>query len=351
MFKFIDKKYGPPKRGFASDNASGIHPNILVAIEEANRGHVSAYGNDPYTEYAEAILKKHFGKNPDIYFSFNGTGANVVGLSSCLHSFEAVICSESAHINEHECGAAEKFIGCKLITISTKDGKLSLEQIKQKIQRVGDEHFVQPKVISITQLTELGTLYTLDEIRAIVEFAHAQNMLVHMDGARLANAVCALNSSFKQMTADAGIDVLSFGGTKNGLLCGEAVIVFNPAIKKNVKYLRKQAMQLASKMRFISAQFIAMFENNLWLKNAEHANHMAQLLKQHLSKIPGIKISQTVQANILHATMPAEIIKPLQKHYDFYIRDYANNLVRLVTSFDTTKDDVEDFAKRVAEMI
>lgn len=351
MFEFIDNKYGQPKRGFASDNASGVHPNVLVAIEEANRGHVHAYGSDPYTEHAQTLLKKQFAENAEVFFVFTGSAANVLGLQMGLTAYEAVICAETAHINVDECGAPETFIGCKLIDIPTTDGKLTVNLIKQRIRGLGDEHQVQPKIISITQLTEMGTLYSIDEIKTITSYAHTNNMYVHMDGARIANAACALGLSFKEMTADCGIDILSFGGTKNGLLCGEAIVFLNPKLAKHFKFYRKQSMQLASKMRFLSAQFIALLDNELWLKNARHANHMAQLLKQRLNKIPKIKLNQEVQANMLFVQFPLHVLEPLQKQYDFYILNEQSQEARLVTSFDTIQDDIDGFANLLEKLV
>jgi threonine aldolase len=339
------------QKSFASDNYAGIHPDILEAIIAANKGHEKAYGNDVYTQKAIELFKHYFGKKIDVYFVLTGTAANVLGLQMLLHSFQAILCAESAHINVDECGAPENYTGSKLLPIATKDGKLTVDLIKNQLFALGDQHKVQPKVISITQSTELGTLYTPEEIKAITDFAHAHNMYVHMDGARFCNAAAALNVPFAALTTDVGIDLLSFGGTKNGMMLGEAVIFFNKELSENFKYIRKQGMQLASKMRFIAAQFIALLSNDLWLKNALHANHMAQLLAQEVAKISQIKISRNVEANAVFAFVDPELIPLLQEKYFFYVWDEVTSEVRWMTSFDTTKEDVMDFVAYIQESI
>lgn len=339
------------KRGFASDNNAGIHPEILNAIIKANEGHVVAYGDDLFTERAINKFKENFGKEIDVYFVFNGTAANVLGLTAITQSFNSIICAESSHLNMHECGAPEKFTDCKLITISTTDGKLTVEQIKKYAVGVGDPHHSQPKVISITQATEYGTLYTLKEIKEIADFAHSNNMLLHVDGARFCNAAAALGISLKGLSAN--IDVLSFGGTKNGMAYGEAVIFFNSELTKGFQYIRKQGMQLASKMRFIAAQFEAILSNELWLKNAKHANEMAKLLAKEIEKIPKIKISQRVETNSVFALMPKQYVSEIQKKYFFYVfNEYENESeARLMTAWDTTKDDIEEFVRVLNDII
>ncbi len=336
-------------RSFGSDNHAGVHPDILSAIIKANADHVIAYGDDPYTERAVQKFKEHFGSNIEVHFVFNGTAANVLALSALVNSFHAVFCAELAHIQVDECGAPEKFTGCKLFPLPAQDGKLFVDEIKMNIIGVGVQHSVQPKVISIAQTTELGTVYSPAEIKALADFAHSQSMFLHVDGARIANAAAALNLSLKELTADVGVDVLSFGGTKNGLMCGEAIVFFNPEIAKNFKYIRKQGMQLASKMRFFSAQFEALLSNELWLQNAKHANRMASLLAGEVEKIPGVKISRPVMANAVFAYLPpAAILKLIEKHF-FYLWDEKTSEVRWMTSFDTTEDDVQVFVTGIKD--
>ncbi|MGQ1909693.1 threonine aldolase family protein [Marinifilum sp. RC60d5] len=333
------------KRGFASDNFSGVLPEVMAAINEANNGHVMAYGGDHYTESAINKFKQLFGENIDVYFAFNGTGANVIALSSLTQSYNSIICPATAHIQVDECGAPDKFTSCKVIPIDTPDGKLTPELIKPQLHGFGFEHHSQPKVISITQCTELGTVYTPKEIKAICDLAHENNMYVHMDGARLANAVVSLDIDVKEITSNAGIDVLSFGGTKNGMMLGEAVIFFNPELSKNTKYIRKQSMQLCSKMRYIGAQFDAMLTNNLWLKTAKHANAMVKLLKTEVEKIPQIKITQKVESNGIWALVPKNKIEKLQEEYFFWIWDEHAGEVRWLCSFDTSKEDILGFVE------
>ncbi len=339
------------KRGFASDNNAGVHPDIMKAINQANQGHTIAYGDDPYTEKAVKMIQNIFGPRTEVFFVFIGTAANVLSLDSLTMPFNAVICPESAHINADECGAPEKFTGCKLLTVPSDDGKLTIEGIRKHMHGFGFEHHVQPAVISITQATELGTIYTVDEIKAICDFAHENNMKVHMDGARIANAAVSLNTGFREITADAGVDILSFGGTKNGMMYGEAVVFFDPELANGFKYRRKQGMQLASKMRFISAQFIAYLENDLWKKNAMHANKMARLLAAGTTGIQRVKITQKVQANGVFAIVPPEIIPQLQKHYFFYPWDEERSEVRWMTSFDTTEEDIQDFTSLLKKLL
>ena len=339
------------KRGFASDNNAGVHPAIMQAMSDVNNGHMVGYGGDPITEKAINRFKQEFGEDIDIYFAFNGTGANVISLASLTQSFNAVLCAETAHIQVDECGAPEKLTGCKLIPIKTQEGKIYPEEIKKHLHGFDFEHHAQPGVISISQVTELGTLYTIEEIKAITELAHEYGLFVHMDGARIANAAAALNLSFKAFTRDAGIDVLSFGGTKNGMMMGEAVIFFNPKQSRFTKYIRKQSMQLYSKMRFISAQFLAYFEYDLWKTNALHANKMALLLESEVARISGVTLTQKTQANGVFAIIPAEIIPKLQEQYFFYIWDESRSEVRWMTSFDTTEEDVFGFAKALKELV
>lgn len=339
------------KRGFASDNNSGIHPEILSALAAANEGHAVGYGGDELTEKAISRFKQEFGEQTEIYFVFNGTGANVLGLSTLTHSFNSVICADTAHIQTDECGAPEKFTGCKLLPVVTSKGKITPDGIAKYLHGFDFEHHSQPKVISISQVTELGTVYSVNEIKAITTLAHQYGLFVHMDGARLANAAVALDLPFRTFTVDAGIDVLSFGGTKNGMMLGEAVLFFNPELTKNTKYIRKQSMQLYSKMRFVSAQFLAYFNNELWKRNAAHSNRMAKLLEQGVLKIPAIQLTQEVEANGVFAIVPPEIIPQLQEKYFFYMWDEHRSEVRWMTSFDTTEADVMNFSALIKSLV
>ncbi len=340
-----------PKRGFASDNNAGVHPDILKALESVNRGHEIAYGDDPYTVRAIQHMKQLFGEETGIFFVFNGTAANVLGLSSVTHPYHAVICPDTAHIHVDECGAPEKFTGCKLLTVQTPDGKLTVDGIAGHMQGIGFEHHVQPRVVSITQPTELGTLYSLEEIREIAAYTHQHDMILHMDGARISNAAVALGCSFSEMTGQTGVDVLSFGGTKNGLMYGEAVVFFNRDLCEDFKYRRKQGMQLASKMRYIAIQFDSYLENGLWKLNATHANHMAQKLYQAVKDIPRVEITQKVESNAVFARIPKEMIKELQDHYFFYVWDEFTSEVRWMCSYDTTDEDIDGFVSLLKTLI
>jgi threonine aldolase len=339
------------KRGFASDNNAGVHPDIMKALENANVGHCVGYGDDPFTQEAREIFRDIFGSRSEVFFVFLGTGANVLGLKAITQSYNSIICAETAHINVDECGAPEKFTGCKLLPITTQNGKISVAEIQQHIHGIGFEHHSQPKVISITQSTEMGTVYTTKEIADICNYAHQNNMLVHVDGARIANAAASLNVNFSEMIKDTAVDVLSFGGTKNGMMYGEAIVFLKPELAENFKYFRKQGMQLASKMRFISTQFLAYFNNNLWLKNATHANEMARLLEQKVRVIPQVKITQEVQANGVFAMVPKKIIPKLQEQYFFYEWNEFTGEVRWMTSWDTTTEDIEGFVKVLKELL
>lgn len=336
---------------FASDNYAGIHPDILNAITQANQHHEPAYGADRYTARAVELFREHFGENCDVYFVFNGTGANVLSLSAMNASYQAVICADKAHIQVDECGAPEKFTGSKLLLVPAPDGKITVDGIRKQWRRLGDQHYVQSHVISISQTTEFGTAYTPEEIRVIADFAHQHQMYLHMDGARICNAAASLNLDLKAITADAGVDILSFGGTKNGMMIGESVIIFNRDIARDFTYLRKQGMQLASKMRFISAQFIALLSNNLWLRNAMHANAMALVLAEKLSELPEIRITQSIQGNAVFAVMPQALISALQQKYHFYLWDEDKLEVRLMTSFDTDPADIDSFVLDARQLL
>ena len=339
------------RRSFASDNNAGVHPKILKAIEAANRGHVVAYGDDEYTAAAVAKFREHLGKNVEVFFVFGGTGANVLGLKAVTQPHHAVICAETAHINVDECGAPEKFTGCKLLSVATPDGKITVDQIKPFLHGVGFEHHVQPRVISISQSTEMGTVYTPHEIKTLAEFAHKHDMLLHMDGARIANAAVSLKLTLRELTADIGVDILSFGGAKNGMMYGEAVVFFDGKMARDFKYIRKQGTHLASKMRFISAQFEALLSNDLWRENAAHANRMARVLATEMGKIPRIKLTQRVEANGVFAIVPRRYMPALQKKYFFYVWNEETSEARFMTSFDTTEDDIKAFVALVRKTI
>lgn len=334
---------------FGSDNHAGVHPGIMAAIAAANRGPAVAYGADSHTARAIEKFKEHFGENIDVYFVFNGTGANVIALKTLTQPFNAVICSEHAHINADECGAPENFLGCKLKTVHTADGKITIDDIGRQLEGRLDQHRVQPAVVSITQSTELGTVYTPEEIRKIADFCHSHGLYLHMDGARIANAAAGLNVGLNDCSGALGVDLLSFGGAKNGLLFGEALVSFQPQLSKNTQFIRKQAMQLASKMRFIAAQFSALLTDDLWLENAAHANRMAQLLVEQIKGTPDLEIIQPVQANAIFAALPRAAIDRLLKKYFFYIWDEEKNEVRWMTSFSTTEEDIAKFAAAIRE--
>ena len=331
------------KRGFASDNNAGVHPDVLKEIINSNIGHVTGYGSDVYTEQAIRLFKEHFGNSAETYFVFTGTAANVLGLSGIMKSWNSIITSSTAHLEGDECGAPEKFIGCKVLVVDTPDGKISPELIEKHMHGIDFEHHSQPNVVSITQSTEMGTVYTVDEITGIATFAHARGMLLHMDGARLANAAVSLNLPFKAFTTDAGVDVLSFGGTKNGMMSGESVCFLKPGLSNDFKYIRKQGMQLASKMRFISAQYIGYFRNDLWKKCASNSNAMARMLADKLKLIPEVKITQEVQSNGVFVIMPVDIAEKMRDHYFFYPWDEKRSEWRLMASWDTKEEDIEDF--------
>jgi threonine aldolase len=340
-----------PARSFASDNNASIHPEILKAIANTNQGHVVGYGDDPYTNSAVRKFQQHFGPDIDVFIVFNGTAANTLSLKALTESYHAVICAEEAHIYTDECGAPEKFTGCKLIPIPTTEGKLTLEAVRRAYHGIGDEHHVQPRVISITQATETGTVYKPNEIQALARFAHERQMFLHTDGARIANAAASLGQTLRQATRDLGVDVLSFGGTKNGAMGAEAVVFFDRKLSQDFKYRRKQGMQLASKMRFISAQLDALLSNDLWLANAQHSNRMAKLLEREVRKMPRIKIVYKVEANGVFAKIPRPAIAKLRKRYFFYVWNEEQSVVRWMCSFDTTEKDIREFSKFVVETV
>ncbi len=340
-----------PTRSFASDNNAGVHPEILDALARANQGHVIAYGDDPYTRSAISKFEEHFGSGISVFFTFNGTGANVLGLQALTRPYNAVLCSDYAHIYCDECGAPEKHLGCKLLPLPHQDGKITVDQVRHAYHGIGDQHHVQVRVISITQSTEMGTVYRPEEVRALAQFAHEHEMFLHVDGARIANAAVSLGQTLRQATRDLGVDVLSFGGTKNGIMGGEAVIIFNPALSRDFLFLRKQGMQLASKMRFIAVQFEALLTGDLWKRSAEHANRMAKVLESEIRKIPQVRVVWRVEANGVFAQIPGDAIEKIKQRYFFYPWIEEEGIVRWMCSFDTTEADVKEFAGFVAEAV
>lgn len=338
-------------RGFASDNNAGVHPEIIDALARANQGHVIAYGADSYTQSAIAKFEEHFGKGIAVFFTFNGTGANVLGLQALTRPYHAVLCSDYAHIYCDECGAPEKHTGCKLIPLPHQNGKITVDQVRHAYHGIGDQHHVQARVISITQSTEMGTVYQPEEIEALARFAHERDMFLHVDGARIANAAVSLGQTLRQASRDLGVDVLTFGGTKNGIMGGEAVVFFNPDLSEDFLFLRKQGMQLASKMRFIAVQFEALLTNDLWRRSAEHANRMARHLEATLKKIPQVRIAWKVESNGVFAQIPPRAIEIIKEQYFFYPWIEDENIVRWMCSFDTTEEDIRDFASFIAEMV
>ncbi len=338
------------KRGFGSDNHSGIHPEIFNALSEANQAHAPSYGTDEWSEKAISLFQKEFGPKAEVFFVFNGTAANVLSLRALLTPFQSVLCSDQAHLQVDECGAPEFFAGCKVIDLPSQQGKLPLQTLKEAVIRRGDQHFSQVKVISLTQPTELGTCYSLQEIKDIVEWAHNENLWVHMDGARLANAAHFLQKDFRQFTTDLGVDVISFGGTKNALMMGEAVIFLNPRLAENFKYIRKQSAQLPSKTRFIAAQFERYLQNGLWREIAAHSCSMAEKLYLGLSDVKELEITAPRQSNAVFVRLPKTWVKSLREHSFFYVWNEKTFECRLMTSWDTSSQDIDDFLSRVREL-
>jgi threonine aldolase len=346
------RRHDPGVRGFASDNYAGVHPEVLAALAVANGGHTTAYGDDPYTAHLQEVFRAHFGPRAEAYPVFNGTGANVTALQALTDRWGAVVCADTAHINVDECGAPERMGGLKLLTVPTPDGKLTPELIDREAWGFEDEHRAQPQAVSITQTTELGTCYTPDEIRALCDHAHQLGLAVHLDGSRIANAAASLGLPLAAFTTDAGVDILSFGGTKNGLLFGECVVVLDPDRVRSaarVRHLRKLSMQLASKMRFVSAQFEALLAGDLWLRSASHANAMARRLEAAVREVPGVSVLYPVQANAVFALLPREVSERLRKRHRFYFWDQAAGSVRWMCAFDTTEADVDAFVAALRE--
>ena len=354
------------RRSFASDNNAGAHPKVMEAMVAANADHASAYGNDPWTAAMEQQFRRLLGEEARVFLVFGGTGANVLGLKALTSSHHAILSSAQAHIQVDECGAPENYLGCKLVALPTPDGKIRPEQIEASLGGLGNPHNVQPRVVSLSQATELGTVYSLEELRELTSCARAHGLRVHMDGARLANAAASLGASLKEITA--GVDVLSFGATKNGLIYGEAVVVFDPQLAGEFAYIRKQGMQLPSKMRFVAAQFQALLEDDLWLANASHANAMARRLAELVQGLPvtplpslrsavprgglpGLCLSRPVEANGVFCTIPRAVVAPLQERFPFYVWDEATCEVRWMTSFDTTVEDVDSLVAALKELL
>jgi threonine aldolase len=340
--------HDPGQRSFASDNCAGAHPRVLEALIAANGGHQPSYGDDVYTDRLRELIRHHFGENAQAYPVFNGTGANVVSLQAMTDRWESVICAVSSHLNTDECAAAERMAGIKLIPIEAPNGKLSPAAIMEEAFGWDNPHRAAPRVVSLTQTTELGTCYTPEELATICERAHDAGMRVHVDGARLANAAATLGLGFREFTTDVGIDVVSLGGTKNGLLLGEVVVVLDPTVVRGLDHLRKSSMQLSSKMRFISAQLVALLEDGLWLESARHANAMARRLAERLNGVSGVSITRPVEANAVFAVLDASTTSILQSKFHFYVWDDETGEVRWMTAFDTAEEDVDEFAAAVA---
>ncbi len=332
-------------RSFGSDNYSGVHPKVMQALVAANVDHAPAYGDDAWTMRAEALFKKEFGDEIEVLPVFGGTGANVVGLSALTSLYHGILCTSVSHLWMHECGAPEAITGCRLIPIDSPNGKLTVDLIQARLGGVGDQHEVQPKVVSITQSNELGLVYSFEEIQEIARFTRSHDLYLHMDGARIANATVRLGRGLRECTRDLGVDVLSFGGTKNGLMFGEAVLFFRKEITDGVRYLRKRAAQLPSKMRYVSTQMEALLTDGLWHENASRANRMAAFLAGKIAHVPGVELAYPVESNMVYARLSAALLQYLNRHTSFYVADQATRLVRWVTSFDTTEKDVEDFVK------
>lgn len=330
------------KRGFGSDNHAAIHPEILKSIAEANIGHAPSYGTDRWTEDAVLEFKKHFGNHVDVHFVFNGTAANVLSLRCAMTRFQSALCSDTAHLHHDECGAPEFFAG-KLIPVESTNGKLSIATLEKYIIRLGDQHYSQPRVISVTQPTELGTCYSVQEMKAIGQWARKKGLIFHVDGARLTNALVHLKTDFKTLITDAGVDILSFGGTKNGLMFGEAVVIFNSELKKDFKYIKKQSAQLPSKNRFVACQFLAYFKNDLYLKMAQNSLMRAQELYEGLKTLRHFELGFKPESNAVFPKIPQTQVKKLKEHSFFYVWDEATFVCRLMTSWDTTSDDIQSF--------
>jgi threonine aldolase len=339
------------RRWFASDNNAPVHPDVLAAIARVNDGHATGYGHDAYSQRVQTLVAEQFAPQARAFFVWGGTGANVLCVRAACRPWEAVICAQTAHLNVDECGAPEAIAGVKLLTAASTDGKLTPELVEGRILAVGDEHVVQARLVSVSQCTEVGTVYTPRELRALAEHAHDRGLLLHVDGARLSNAAAALDATFREITQDVGVDLVSFGGTKAGLLGAEAVVLIDPRLAEGFEYVRKQSMQLASKMRFLAAQFEALLTDELWRRCASHANAMARMLAEEVGELDGVTITRAVQANSVFATIPQEVTCPLQERFPFYVWEARENEVRWMCSWDTTEDDVRGFAQALEEAL
>ena len=338
-------------KSFASDNYAGVLPEVMDALHRANAGHARSYGADDITARTAGLFRDVFGANASVYFVFNGTGANVLSISSATQSYNAVLCSETSHIYCDESSAPETFTGCRFFPLPADElGKITVDAVKERLIRKGDVHYAQTALLSLTQSTEYGTVYSADEIRELADLAHANGLFVHVDGSRFFNAAAASGCSLREISADAGVDILSLGGTKAGMMYGEAVVVFNNELNRQIAFKHKQVMQLASKTRFIAAQFEAMLTDELWHRTASHANKMAQRLQAALSDYPDVKITRPVQANALFAEIPRHWYEPLQQHYPFYVWIESTYEVRMMCSWDTTDADIEQFSRAIGRL-
>ncbi|MBE0649215.1 MAG: low specificity L-threonine aldolase [Bacteroidales bacterium] len=340
-------------KSFASDNWSGVCPEVMEALVKVNHGHIAAYGelDEAVTTAAIEKFKKYFGNDIAVFFVYNGTSANVLGTSHVIRSYQAIVAAHSAHMNDDECGAPEKISGSKILQLETEDGKIKPEQILPLLNSIGFQHHSQPKIISISQVTEKGTVYKPEEVKALAEFAHAHNMYLHMDGARISNAAVSLGMDFKSFTVDVGVDVLSFGGTKNGLMFGEAVVFLNKVLAADFEYTRKQGMQLHSKMRFISTQFDRYLTDELWKKNASHANKMAEMLSEKLQQFEQVIVTRKTEANGVFAIIPKEVLPKVQEEYFFHVWDVNTSEVRLMCSWDTAPEDIDGFVAALKKWV
>ncbi|MBY0449442.1 MAG: threonine aldolase [Cyanobacteria bacterium] len=351
MNKLTQKRH----RSFASDNNAGIHPAVIAAIDAANSGDTVAYGDDAWTSAFNDCLIDFFGEGTHGFLVANGTAANVLGLQSVIRPYHSILATDCSHIGEDECQAPESRLGCQIIKVPHAMGKLPTEDFERSLDpylaHQGDPHHGQVKVLSLTQSTEFGTVYSVSELQALTDWAHKNNLIVHMDGARLSNAAASLGVTLKAITRDIGVDILSLGGTKNGLMGAEAVVFFNPELAKDFAFIRKNGMQLISKHRFVAAQFLAFFQDNLWQRNAAHANHMAQLLAAKIEAATGIKPVFPVEANGVFLALPRPIIQRLQEEYFFYVFDECRNIIRLMTHFATQEDDLQNLVDALAGLL
>jgi threonine aldolase len=338
-------------KSFASDNYAGVIPEVMEALGRANTAHVRSYGADPITSRTVQLFRDVFDAGVDVYFVFNGTGANLLSISSATHSYNAVLCADTSHIYNDESSAPETFTGCRFFPLKANDhGKLDTDTIKERLIRKGDVHYPQTALLSITQATEYGTVYTPEELKAIASLTRDAGLYLHMDGSRFFNAAASLGCSLKDISTDAGIDILSLGGTKSGMMFGEAVVVFNKELSRHIAYKQKQIMQLASKTRFIAAQFEAILTGDLWRTHAQHANRMAQQLYKYLSEYPDVKITRPVEANAVFAEIPRHWYEPLQEHFPFYIWKDSTHEVRLMCAWDTAEEDILKFADALSRL-